>query len=76
MTLPEVLTTLSENPEMQHLWFRPTSYRSMCQAYRLSSGFTQKVPGHGGGECFMSHEAKVLAGEWEIISPLDVLQGK
>jgi hypothetical protein len=53
------------------LWARPVGWRGV--AYVVHHGTTHIVPGVCGGMVCMTVEVKYLIGEWEVITPEQVI---
>lgn len=54
-------------------WFRPVSLRGSGIAYCIKGGYLHCVPSASGGILGAPNKADSLRGEWEILSPDDVL---
>lgn len=73
MKLHEVLEKLDGNTE---LWFRPISWKGRESAYTLDGGgCTKYVPTSFGGNISMTPSITLLKGDWEIVTPDQVLNG-
>lgn len=70
MKLHEAVIQAQGHPES---WFRPAAWEGTGQAYMVKEGATCKVPSSRGGVPDMTTSPELLAGEWEIISPTQVL---
>ena len=57
------------------MWFRPVGYRGSRVAYRLEAGQVYLAGGMGSRPGLFPHIEDLL-GDWEVVSPVDVLKGK
>ena len=71
MKLHEVL--LLPDVQSGETWFRPVSWAGLRRAYVVERGLVMAVPTSSGGIAVITAEAALLAGEWEAVSPSDVL---
>ena len=71
MTFLEALAGAAENPE---LWFRPVAWRGVRAAYTVEKGEVLAVPSCSGGFPTMNRQTKYLLGEWELVTPDEVLE--
>lgn len=58
------------------VWFRPASYKGIRYAWTTRGINTERVPGPGGGVTHMTCSVADLAGDWEIVDPYDVIEGR
>lgn len=56
------------------MWFRPVIWRGSGQAYCVKDGHCYLVPNARGGIRGMTSSVKYLSGEWEVVSPNEVLK--
>lgn len=73
MTLQEALKSLQESNGV--LWMRPVCWKGIGEAIRLSGDglTTELVPTVRGGVTYMTRAVKNLLGEWEVVTPDQVL---
>jgi hypothetical protein len=72
MTLQEAIKKSIETND----WFRPISWKGAVCAYCIHKGDTQLVPTRSGGTLHMITSVNGLMGDWEVVSPDQVLNGE
>lgn len=60
----------------EHIWARPKAWKGLSSAYCIKEGRIYTVPSPGGGFASMMPDIAVILGEWELIDPHLVLDGK
>ena len=56
-------------------WFRPVTWKGRGEAFALDhQRRTHRVPTARGGDLHMTHNADILAGDWEVVTPDEVLE--
>ncbi len=70
MKIQKAISMMLERPVF---WFRPVAWDGTGKAYTLKDGMIHLVPTPHGGEPGVTADAKLLAGEWEVIDPNIVL---
>lgn len=71
MKLHEAISKVDGSLE---LWFRPVAWKGRGEAYALDrEQRTHLVPTPRGGNLHMTHNANILAGDWEVVTPDEVL---
>lgn len=68
MRLHEVIDAVQDGE-----WFRPVGLSGSGMAYCVKAGYVHCVPSSSGGILGAPANADSLRGEWEIVSPDDVL---
>ena len=76
MTLQEAIKAVKHSNG--ELWFRPVSWKRARVAYTISynGSMTEFVPTHSGGKPQMTSWVSELEGDWEIVTPDQVLNGE
>lgn len=72
MKLHEVLKDVKGSTDK---WFRPVSWKGCKHAYCIEDGHSYFVPSPHGGYCDMVAQVDILIGDWEIVTPDEVLDG-
>ena len=67
LTAPEVLSG--------DMWIRPADWYASPVAFVVKMGAIYAVPSGRGGELGITPSARLLAGEWDIVTPRFVLEG-
>ena len=74
MELHEAIAESQADPENK--WFRPVSWRGTTQALVVIDGHVCQVPQFRGGVPHMPTNINALVGDWEVVTPDEVLEGQ
>lgn len=75
MNLLEVLQEMKKHPDGV-VWFRPVGWKGDRLAFFVEDTHLYIVPSATGGERYMATYVEDILGEWEIVTPLDVCEGR